>query len=111
MDEEMSFPNPVLRTDLPVKRRRWPRVLAAGGILFILCIAFLPQLLHTRIGRRILRAKLESKYNAEITMGDFSTSWFGGTTATQFWVKTPDGRIIGFNTLKSDLSLGKLLRG
>ena len=52
MDEDMSFPNPVLRTDLPVKRRRWPRVLAAGAILLVLGIAFLPQVLHTRIGRR-----------------------------------------------------------
>ena len=111
MDEELNFPNPVLRTDLPVKKPRWPMVLAALGVLGILSVVFLPQILHTRIGKRMMRARLESLYAAEIGVQDFSTSWFGGTTATQFWIKSSDGRAIGFNTLTCDVSLWKLLRG
>jgi hypothetical protein len=111
MDEEMSFPNPVMRTDLPVKRRHWKRYVAAVLVLGLLSVVFLPQILHNRIGRRLLRAKLEAKYNAEISIQDIETSWRGGTTLTQFWIKGTDGRVIGCSTLKSDVSLWKLLRG
>lgn len=110
MDEELNFPNPVLRTDLPVKKPRWPKVLAAMAVLGVLSVIFLPQILHTRIGKRIIRARLEGRYAAEIGFQDFSTSWFGGTTAGQFWIKTSDGRVIGFNSLQCDASLWKLLR-
>lgn len=111
MDEEMNFPNPVLRTDLPVKKPRWPKVLAALVGFALLCLVLMPQLLHTRLGKRLMRARLESRYNAEVAIQDFSTSWFGGTTAGQCWLKGGDGRVIGFNSLKSDISLWKLLRG
>jgi hypothetical protein len=112
MDEEMSFPNPVVRHDLP-QRRPWKRYVLAGlALVGVLTLAFLPQVLHNRIGRRLLRARLEMKYNAEASIESFSTSWFGGTTAGQVWLKSSDGRVIGFNALRADgLSLGKLLRG
>jgi hypothetical protein len=112
MDEEMPFPNPVSRTDLP-QRRRWKRYILAGVALTgFLIVAFLPQVLHNRIGRRLLRARMEMKYDAEISMETFTTSWFGGTSATQVWLKSAEGRVIGLNTFKSEgLSLGKLLRG
>jgi hypothetical protein len=111
MDEEMSFPNPVVRTDLPVKKRQWKRYVAAVLILGLLSVVFLPQILHNRIGRRLLRAKLEATYNAEIAIQDITTSWRGGTTVSQFWIKGNDGRVIGFSSFKSDVSLWKLLRG
>jgi hypothetical protein len=112
MDEEMSFPNPVVRSDLPAGRRPWKRF-ALGAVLLIgvLGVVFLPQVLHSRVGRRLLRARLEWKYNAEVSIQDFSTSWFGGTVVNQFWFKMADGRVIGFNALRSDVSLWKLLRG
>lgn len=111
MEEELSFPNPVLRTDLPVKKPWWPKAVAVVAVVGLLSVIFLPQILHTRIGKRLMRARLESRYNAEITIQDFSTSWFGGTTAGQVWFKTADGRIVGFNTFTSEVSLWKLLRG
>ena len=111
MEDELSFPNPVLRTDLPVKKPWWPRALIALIAVSLLSTIFLPQILHTRVGKRLMRARLESRYNAEITIQDFSTSWFGGTSAGQVWFKTADGRIVGFNTFTSDASLWKLLRG
>jgi hypothetical protein len=112
MDEEMSFPNPVVRTDLLPGRRTWKRYALVGVLLIgVLGVVFLPQVLHSRVGRRLLRARLEWKYNAEVSIQDFSTSWFGGTVVNQFWFKMADGRVIGFNVLKSDVSLWKLLRG
>ncbi len=110
MEEELAFPNPVLRTDLPVKKPWWPKALTAVVGVGLLTVIFLPQILHTRVGKRIMRARLESRYNAEITIQDFSTSWFSGTTVGQMWFKTSDGRIVGFNTLTSDVSLWQLLR-
>ena len=82
----MSFPNPVERHDLPVKKRIWPRVLIGMAICTMLAIAFLPRILQTRVGRRLIRARLESRYNADVSLADFHTSWFGGTTASQFWI-------------------------
>jgi hypothetical protein len=111
MDEEMNFPNPVVRTDLPVKKPAWPRLLIGTAAIVLLCLIFLPQVLSTRVGKRIMRARLEGRYNAEIVFQDFSTSWFGGTTVNQFWIKSSDGRLIGFNSLKSEVSLASLLRG
>lgn len=112
MDEDMSFPNPVERNDLPVKKARWPKILGVLLVLGFLFVALLPQFLHTRIGRRFIRAKLESKFAGEIVLEDFHTSWFGGTTASQFWLRGVDGRTVGCSSFKSDkLSLWKLLRG
>jgi hypothetical protein len=112
MDEDMSFPNPVERHDLPVKKSRWPKVIAGLLVFGVLAVAFLPQILHTRIGRRLLRAKLEGKYAGEVLLDDFHTSWFGGTSAHQFWIKGSDGRVVGFAGFQSDkLSLLKLIRG
>jgi hypothetical protein len=111
MDEDMSFPNPVERHDLPVKKPRWPKVVAALLVLGVLIIIGLPQILHTRIGRRIVRARLESRYGGEVLLEDFRTSWFGGTTARQFWIKAADGHVVGCANFASDkLSLWKLLR-
>ena len=38
MDQEMNFPNPVARTDLPTKRRRWPRIVGGLVVLLILTV-------------------------------------------------------------------------
>ncbi len=111
MDEDMSFPNPVERHDLPVKKNHWKRYAIGALVVGLLGIVLMPQIIHNRVGRRLLRARLESKYNADISIGDITTSWRGGTTVSQFWIKGTDGRIIGFNSLKSDLSLWKMLRG
>ena len=111
MDEEMSFPNPVVRTDLPVKKRIWPKVVVALVLTVILSVVFLPQILNNRIGRRIFRAQLEGKLHSDMAIGGMHCSWFGGTTATQVWIKSADGRSIGFNSLKCDMSLSQMLRG
>jgi hypothetical protein len=112
MDEEMNFPNPVERHDLPVKKPVWPKVAVIAGVFLLLGTLFLPRILATRVGRRMVRARLESKFNAEVSLQDFHTSWFGGTTASQFWIKAADGHVVGFRSLRSDrLSLFKLLRG
>ena len=42
MEEELSFPNPVLRTDLPVKKSWWPRAIAVVAVVGLLSIIFLP---------------------------------------------------------------------
>lgn len=111
MDEDMSFPNPVERHDLPVKKPRWPKVVAALLVLGALVVAGLPQILHTRIGRRIIRTRMENRYGGEVFLGGFRTSWFGGTTASELWIKAPDGHVVGFASFASDkLSLWKLLR-
>ena len=112
MDEEMNFPNPVERHDLPVKKPVWPKVAVVIGVFLVIGVIFLPRILQTRVGRRMVRARLESKFNAEVSLQDFQTSWFGGTTASQFWLKAADGHVVGFRSLRSDrLSLFKLLRG
>ena len=69
MDEEMSFPNPVERHDLPVKKPRWPKVLAGLAVVGLLVVVFLPQLLHTKPGKRLMRSRLESRFNAEVSIG------------------------------------------
>ena len=111
MDDELNFPNPVERHDLPIKKPRWPKVLAGVLITAVLGTVFLPQILHTRIGSRLLRSRLEARFAADVGFQSFSTSWFGGTSVTQFWIKSADGRVIGFNTFTSEMSLWKMLRG
>src|SRR3954462_961720 len=80
MDQEMNFPNPVVRTDLPTRRSRWPRVLLAGAGLGVLVGVFLPQILSSKVGRKLVVSTLAGKTNSKVTLDSFSTSWFGGTT-------------------------------
>jgi hypothetical protein len=111
MDAEMNFPNPVVRTDLPTRRRRWPRLLAAAAILGILGIVFLPQILSSKVGRKFVVSYLSSKLNGPVTLGSFKTSWRGGTSVQFLSIPDPMGRTIGCKSLVCQASLWKLLRG
>lgn len=110
MDQEI-FPNPVERHDLPSRRRRWPRVLAAVVLLMVLGIVFLPQILASRIGRRFVVDRIARKTNSTVTLEVIRTSWFGGTTIKQLWLRDPVGRRIGFQNLTCKATLLDLLRG
>src|SRR3954454_12402279 len=80
MDQEMNFPNPVVRTDLPTRRSRWPRVLLAGAVVGLLVVVFLPQILSSKVGRRLVISSIAGNTNSKVTLESFQTSWFGGTT-------------------------------
>lgn len=111
MDEEMNFPNPVVRTDLPTQRRKLPRVLAGVAVLGVLTIIFLPQILSSKVGRKFVVSYLTSKTNSTVTLESFKTSWFGNTSATFLSIADPMGRRMGFKSLKCQASLWSLLRG
>jgi hypothetical protein len=111
MDEEMNFPNPVVRTDLPTRRRKWPRVLLGVAVLGLLTIIFLPQILSSKVGRKFVVSYLTSKTNSTVTLESFKTSWFGGTSATFLSIADPMNRRMGFKSLKCNASLWNLLRG
>ena len=111
MDEEMNFPNPVVRTDLPTQRRKLPRVLAGVAVLGVLTIIFLPQILSSKVGRKFVVSYLTSKTNSTVTLESFKTSWFGNTSATFLSIADPMGRRMGFKSLKCQASLWNLLRG
>ncbi len=111
MDEEMNFPNPVVRTDLPTRRRKLPRVLMGVAALGLLTIVFLPQILSSKVGRKFVVSYLTGKTNSVVTLESFKTSWFGGTSATFLSIADPMGRRMGFKSLKCQASLWNLLRG
>jgi hypothetical protein len=111
MDEEMSFPNPVVRTDLPTRRRRWPRILLGASLLGILTIVFLPQILSSKVGRKFVVSYISSKTNSPVTLESFKTSWFGPTTVRFLSINDPMNHSIGFKTLTCKASLLNLLRG
>jgi len=111
MDEEMSFPNPVVRTDLPTKRRRWPRMFMAAGVMGVLTIVFLPQILSSKVGRKFVVSYISSKTNSPVTLESFKTSWFGGTSLHFLSINDPMNRSIGFKSLTCQASLWNLLRG
>lgn len=110
MDQEMDFPNPLVRTDLPVKRRRWPRILLAGTLLLILGVVFLPQILSSKAGRKFVVNAITSRTRSEVTLATFKTSWFGGTQVTFLNIKDSMGRRIGCKSLTCQAGLWKLLR-
>src|SRR5687767_7684549 len=111
MDQEMNFPNPVLRTDLPTRKRRWPKLLAAAGVMGLLVVVFLPQILSSKPGRKIVVSYLSAKLNGPVTLQTFKTSWFGGTKFQFLSIPDPMGRTIGCKSLTCQASLWKLLRG
>jgi hypothetical protein len=111
MDEEMNFPNPVTRTDLPTPRRKLPRVLMGVAALFILGLVFLPQILSSKVGRKIVVSYLAAKTNSAVTLGTFKTSWFGGTSLQFLSITDPMNRRIGCKSLTCKASLWNLLRG
>jgi len=112
MDAEINFPNPVVRTDLAVKKRRWPKVVIALLVLAVLTTIFLPQILSSRVGRRIVVAYLVRQSGSkDVLLESFSTSWFKGTTIKKLWIKDPMQRRIGFESLTCQASLFDLLRG
>lgn len=111
MDEEMSFPNPVVRTDLATRRRRWPRLLLGMSILGVLMIVFLPQILSSKVGRKFVVSYISAKTNSPVTLESFKTSWFGGTTVNFLTIYDPNNRHMGFKSLTCKASLWNLLRG
>src|SRR5258706_563549 len=64
MDEEMNFPNPVVRNDLPTRRRKLPRVLMGCLFLGVLGLIFLPQILSSKVGRKFVVSYLTAKINS-----------------------------------------------
>ena len=107
----MNFPNPVTRTDLPTQRRKLPRVLMGVGALFILGLVFLPQILSSKVGRKIVVSYLSAKTNSTVTLGSFKTTWFGGTSVQFLSIADPMNRRIGCKSLTCKASLWNLLRG
>jgi len=111
MDEDINFPNPLLRHDLPVKGRRRKIVALVLAVAVFLAMLFLPQIAHTFIGRRVVREYMAWRLGGEVALGDVRTSWFGPTTVSDFVVRDPGGRLISFRHLQTDMSLGQWLRG
>jgi hypothetical protein len=111
MEQEMAFPNPIERTDLPAPRRKWRYVVAGLLLVFALSIVFLPQIVGSKIGRNVLKMYLESKYRGTAWIGEMNTGWFGSTSINGFSMIDPEGRSIRFARLDCQMPLGKLLRG
>jgi hypothetical protein len=111
MDQEMNFPNPVERTDLPTRRRRWPKVVAAGGVFVALLLVFLPQILSSKVGRKFVVSYISSKTNGSVTLESFKTSWFGGSSVHFLSIHDPMNRTMGCKSLTCKASLWSLLRG
>jgi hypothetical protein len=111
MDEEMNFPNPVVRTDLPTRRARWPKIVAGVLGLGLLVLLFLPQIVSSKVGRRFAVAYISGKVNAPVTVEGVQTSWFGPTSIRFLSIVDPMGRRIGFKSLTCKASLWGLLRG
>jgi hypothetical protein len=111
MDPQISFPNPIARTDLPTPRRKWRYVV--GGLLFIciLVTVLLPQIVSSKIGRSAIKMYLEGKYRGTAWVGDIKTGWFSPTTINGFSLIDPEGRSIKFARLESQAPFHKLLRG
>src|SRR4051794_31941998 len=111
MDQEMNFPNPVVRTDLPTRRSRWPRVLLGCAGLGLLMLVFLPQILSSRVGRKLVISNIAGKTNSKVTLDSIQTSWFGGTTLRFLSISDAAGRGIGAKSITTQASLWNLLRG
>ncbi len=108
----MLFPNPVLPSDPPMRRRRWPRVAALLVGLTLLGLALLPPFLHTHLGLKLVRLYLHEKFPlCTIVLNDFRTSWLGPTSAEHLIIQAPDGHGFGCQYIQADISLGRLLCG
>lgn len=105
------FPNPLQRRDLPRRRRRWPKVLAAAGVMLVLGTVFLPQILSSRVGRKIVVGYIARKTGGAVTLESVKTSWFGGTSLSLLRIKDPVGRQIACHSLATRMSLLDFLRG
>jgi hypothetical protein len=111
MERELDFPNPIERSDLPVPRKKWKYVVGALGMMLVIGIVFLPQIISSRIGRNLVKLRLESKYRGQVWVTGLKTSWSGPTTISQFSLTDPEGRQIKFASLESGMSLWGLLMG
>lgn len=111
MEEQIAFPNPIARTDLPTPRRKWRYVV--GGLLFIIVVTtlFLPQIFCSKLGRGALKMYLEGKYRGNVWIGDIQSGWFSPTTINGFSLMDPEGRSVKFARLESQVPFRKLLLG
>src|SRR3954471_5200987 len=111
MEEQIAFPNPIARTDLPAPKRRWRYVVAGIVVILIVGTIFLPQIVASKIGRSTIKMVLEGRYRGNVWVGDIQTSWFGNTTINGFSLMDPEGRSIRFARLDSQVPFRKLLLG
>src|SRR5687768_7972216 len=108
---EIPFPNPIARHDL-VKPRRWFKPIAIGFIVvLLLATALMPQILSSRIGRKLVKVYLESKYRGTVWVADISTSWTGPTNIVGFSFTDPEGRQFRFKQLQCEMSAWDLVTG
>ena len=108
---EIPFPNPIARHDL-VKPRRWFKPIAIGFVVvLLLATALMPQILSSRIGRKLVKVYLESKYRGTVWVADISTSWTGPTNIVGFSFTDPEGRQFRFKQLQCEMSAWDLVTG
>lgn len=111
MKKDFSFPSPLQRTDLSRPRRKWKYITAAAVLLLMGLIAFLPNILSSKIGRNLIKMRLESKYRAQVWVTHWKTRWFGPTEVDKFSLTDGQGRQIRFQHLASPIGLWQLLFG
>ncbi|MGE5612053.1 MAG: hypothetical protein ACM359_22590, partial [Bacillota bacterium] len=110
MKKDFAFPNPLQRAELSHPRRKWKYILGVAVALTLLVI-FLPNLLSSKIGRNLIKMRLESKYRGQVWVTDWRTRWFGPTDIDKFSLTDGQGRQIRFQHLSSPIGLWQLLFG
>lgn len=108
---EIPFPNPVARHDLPKPRRWWKPIAVAIAAMVLLAAILMPQILSSRIGRKLVKSYLESKYRGTVWVADISTSWTGPTSIVGFSFTDPEGRQFRFKQLRCEMSAWDLVTG
>jgi len=110
MENEMAFPNPIERTDLPVRSgRKWKITLAVVVVLGLILLA-LPWVLNRGIGRTMVGNIMQRKLRMNVYFLKFQTSWWSGTTFHELAIGDPRQRI-GAKKLHTQCGLWGLLTG
>jgi hypothetical protein len=111
MKKDFAFPNPLQRAEASHPRRKWKYILSTVAVTLSLLIVFLPNILSSKIGRNLLKMRLESKYRGQVWVTDWKTRWFGPTYVDKFSLTDGQGRQIRFQQLNSPIGLWQLLFG
>jgi hypothetical protein len=93
------------------RRRRWPYIAAASGILVILIILLIPTIASFGPARSYVLSKINAKLQGKLQIKSWSLGWGSGFRAADVTLSDKKGEILTIQRISTGLTLRQILRG
>jgi AsmA family len=93
------------------RRRRWPYIAAASGVLVIFIFLLIPTIASFGPARSYVLSKINAKLQGKLQIKSWSLGWGSGFRATDVTLSDKKGAILTIQRVSTGLTLRQILRG